>query len=60
MEIVEIYQEIIDKLEQPFALNDLYQVAGQKDIPHPILTVNRFRDVGILILDGEGLFIWNR
>ena len=59
LETAEIYQALIDKLEQPFELSDLYQVAGQNNFPHPILTVGRLRDAGILKSEGEGLFIWN-
>ncbi len=59
-ETAKIYQMLIDKLEQPFELTDLYQVAEQNNFPHPILTVSRLRDAGILIQEGEGLFIWNR
>jgi hypothetical protein len=60
LEIAKIYQALIDKLEQPFELSDLYQVAAQNNFPHPILTVNRLRGAEILISEGEGLFIWNR
>ena len=60
LETAKIYQVLIDKLEQPFELRDLYQVAEQNNFPHPILTVSRLRDAGILIREGEGLFIWNR
>ena len=60
LETAKIYQILIDKLEQPFELSDLYKVAVQNNFPHPILTASRFRDAGILILEGEGLFIWNR
>ncbi len=60
LETAKIYQMLIDKLEQPFELRNLYQVAEQNNFPHPILTVNRLRGAGILISEGEGLFIWNR
>lgn len=59
-ETAEIYQTLIDKLKQPFALRELYQVAEQNGFPHPILTVNRFREANILTSEGEGLFIWKR
>ncbi|MCP4022253.1 MAG: OadG family protein [Desulfobacteraceae bacterium] len=59
-ETANIYQALIDKLEQPFELSDLYKLAEQNSFPHPILTVNRLRDAGILKPEGEGLFIWNR
>ena len=60
LETAKIYQALIDKLKQPFELRDLYKVAAQNNFPHPILTVNRLRGAGILISEGEGLFIWNR
>jgi len=60
LETAKIYQTLIDKLEQPFALSDLYQVAEQNNFPHPILTVSRLRDAGILKHEGDGLFVWNR
>ncbi len=60
LETAKIYQMLIDKLEQPFELRDLYQVAEQNNFPHPILTVSRLRNAGILIREDEGLFIWNR
>lgn len=57
-ETAKIYQMLIDKLEQPFELSDLYKVARKNNFPHPILTVSRLRDSGILIRKNEGLFIW--
>ena len=60
LETAKIYQMLIDKLEQPFELRDLYQVAEQNNFPHPILTVSRLRDAEILIREGEGLFVWKR
>jgi hypothetical protein len=59
-ETAEIYQPLIDTLEQPFELSDLYRIAGKNNVPHPVLTVNRFREAGILEQAGEGVFIWNR
>ena len=59
-ETAEIYQQLIDKLEQPFELSDLYRVAGENNFPHPVLTISRFREAGILEQAGEGVFIWNR
>lgn len=59
-ETAQIYQQLIYKLEQPFELRDLYRVAEENDFPHPVLTVSRFREAGILKDAGEGVFIWNR
>ncbi|MCP4722089.1 MAG: OadG family protein [Desulfobacteraceae bacterium] len=59
-ETAEIYQQLIDKLEQPFELSDLYRVAEENNFPHPVLTISRFREAGILKQADEGVFIWNR
>jgi len=59
-ETAEIYQQLIDTIEQPFGLKDLYQAAEDNDFPHPVLTATRFREAGILRPEGEGLFVWNR
>jgi len=59
-ETAEIYQPLIDRLTQPFELSDLYRVAGENNFPHPVLTVNRLREAGILAENGEGVFVWNR
>ncbi len=58
-ETAAIYQQLIDRLEQPFELKDLYRVAEENNFPHPVLTVSRFREAGILKQAGEGVFIWN-
>lgn len=60
LETAQIYQPLIDKLEQPFKLVDLYQIAEKNSFPHPTLTVSRFREAGILLNEGEGLFTWNK
>ena len=59
-ETAKIYQILIDRLEQPFELSDLYRLAEKDGFPHPILTVSRLRDAGILKTQGDGLFLWNR
>ena len=58
-ETAKIYQPLIDKLEQPFELYSLYQIADQNSFPHPYLTVSRFREAGILKSNGDGWFTWN-
>lgn len=57
-ETAKIYQPIVDTLEQPFELRELYKAAEQNSFPHPILTANRLREAGILVPEGDGLFIW--
>jgi len=59
VEAAKLYQPLIDKLEQPFELYQLYDIAGDNQYPHPHLTINGLRDAGILQDEGEGLFTWN-
>ena len=55
-----IYQPLIDRLKQPFELKELYGIAQQNHFPHPYLTITRFREAGILLNAGEGLFTWSQ
>ena len=55
-----VYQPLIDQLEQPFELKALYEIAQKNDFPHPHLTIKSFREAGILVNAGEGLYTWNR
>ena len=59
-EAATIYQPLIDRLEQPFQLKELYKIAQKNNFPHPYLTITSFREAGILVNVGEGLFSWNQ
>jgi ABC-type transport system involved in cytochrome c biogenesis permease subunit len=54
------YAPLVDGLEKPFALSQLFEVAKQKDLPHPHLSIQRLQEAGILITEGDGTFKWNR
>ena len=41
-----------------FTLVDLHRVTKEVGLPHPHLSINRFRDAGILVPVGEGQFTW--
>ncbi|MFC1811986.1 hypothetical protein ACFL03_04795 [Thermodesulfobacteriota bacterium] len=58
-ETAKIYQPLIEQLEQPFELKELYEIAQMNNFPHPYLTITRFREADILVNVGEGLFTWN-
>ena len=55
-----IYQPLIDRLEQPFPLKELYEIAQKNNFPHPYLTITSLREADILVNVGEGLFKWNQ
>jgi len=42
-----------------FALVDLHKKAKEVDLPHPHLSINRFRDAGMLVAKGDGIFSWH-
>lgn len=54
-----IYRPLIDQLEQPFLLSQLYVISRENNLPHPHLTIRSFREEGILVNAGDGFFIWN-
>jgi len=56
---IELYTPLIDQLGKSFQLADLYVLAEQHNLPHPHLTITRFRDKNILIPQGDGTFTWN-
>ena len=54
------YEALVDGLEKPFTLSQLFEIARQKDLPHPHLSIQRLQEAGILIAEGDGTFNWNR
>lgn len=55
-----VYQPIIESLGELFKLSDLYAACHKAGIPHPHLTISRFRQDGFLVLKQDQLFAWNR
>ncbi len=56
---VAAYEPLIERLEQPFSLMDLYKLTAKADFPHPHLTIRSFREKGKLVPDGGGMFFWD-
>jgi hypothetical protein len=54
-----IYETLTEELGDAFTLIDLHQKANALGIPHPHLSITRFREAGILVRQGEGRFSWN-
>lgn len=59
-EAASIYRPLIDHLEQPFLLSQVYEIFRQNNVPHPHLTIRSFREAGILVNAGDGFFTWNQ
>ena len=59
-ELADTYGNLIESLSEPFQLTQLFEIAKQKDLPHPHLSINRLREEGILIVQEDGKFIWKK
>jgi Na+-transporting methylmalonyl-CoA/oxaloacetate decarboxylase gamma subunit len=55
-----IWSPLVEQLESPFPLPDLYRIAAENNFPHPHLTINRLRQAGKLIPAGSGRFSWKQ
>jgi hypothetical protein len=53
-----IYISFTESLGEVFSLVDLHRKSKEIGLPHPHLSINRFRDAGWLIPAGDGLFSW--
>lgn len=47
-EMAAMWSPLIEKLDDPFLLADLYKLAAENDFPHPHLTISRLRYENIL------------
>ena len=52
------YIPLVDQLGKSFQLADLYNLAQQNDLPHPHLTITKFRNEKLIIPEGDGSFTW--
>ena len=59
-ELASIYQPLIDKLEEPFKLSQLFEIANKNDMPHPHLSIQRLQEARLLVAQGDGTFTWNK
>jgi hypothetical protein len=53
-----IYIALTKDLGEAFTLIDLHRKTRDVGLPHPHLSINRFRDAGILISVGQDRFSW--
>ena len=58
-ELIEVYQPLVEQLEEPFKLSQLFEIANKKDMPHPHLSIQRLQEAGVLVAQGDGTFTWN-
>ncbi len=58
-ELVEAYKPLVEKLEEPFKLSQLFEIANKNNMPHPHLSIQRLQESNILVAQGDGTFTWN-
>lgn len=59
-DVAKLYQPLIDDIGDTFYLSNLYAVATKNQFPHPHITLSAFRECGIVIPHGDGVFSWNQ
>ncbi len=59
-ELVRVYSPLAEKLQSPFKLSELFEIANQADMPHPHLSIQRLQEAKVLIAEGDGTFTWNK
>ena len=59
-ETTRLYEPLIEQLNDPFQLVDLYRLSRDKGFPHPHLTITKFQQANILVSRGDGFFSWNQ
>jgi hypothetical protein len=59
-ELSSAYNPLVDQLEEPFKLSQLFEIAIKNDIPHPHLSIQRLQEADILVAQGDGTFTWNK
>jgi hypothetical protein len=58
-ELANTYRPLVEKLEEPFKLSQLFEIAHKIDLPHPHLSIQRLQEADILVAQGDGTFTWN-
>jgi hypothetical protein len=58
-ELANGYRPLAEKLQAPFKLSQLFELANKNDFPHPHLSIQRLQEANILVAQGDGTFIWN-
>jgi hypothetical protein len=59
-ELAGTYEPLVEQLKEPFELSQLFEIAKNKDLPHPHLSIKRLREAEILVAHEDGTFTWNK
>ena len=58
-ELTSIYRPLVEQLNQPFDLLQLFEISNKMDLPHPHLSIKYLQQAGVFVPQGDGTFTWN-
>lgn len=58
-QLIAAYSPLVEKLDKPFSLSQLFEIANKNDMPHPHLSIQRLQEADVLVAQGDGTFTWN-
>jgi hypothetical protein len=50
---------LVEQLNQPFDLLQLFEISNKMDLPHPHLSLKYLQQAGVLVPQGDGTFTWD-
>jgi len=59
-ELCSIYRPLVEQLQEPFLLTQLYEKTKEMDLPHPHLSIKSLQEADVLVAQGDGTFTWNK
>ncbi len=60
VELIPIYRPLVEQLDDPFELSQLYEISHKMDLAHPHLSIRQLWEANVLISRGDGTFTWNK
>ena len=59
-ELCSIYRPLVEQLQEPFLLTQLFEKSKEMDLPHPHLSIKSLQEADVLVARGDGTFTWNK
>jgi hypothetical protein len=59
-ELCSIYRPLVEQLQEPFLLTQLFEKSKEMDLPHPHLSIKSLQEADVLVAQGDGTFTWNK
>lgn len=59
-ELCSIYRPLVEQLQEPFLLTQLFEKSKEMDLPHPHLSIKSLQEANVLVARGDGTFTWNQ